>query len=126
MKAIIELLNAFTNFTTVLASIGMILATSSFISGLQMVKGKGRVERKIHRGNGFIAFAIFGVLAIASFVNYGFSLWSVSGWLAGTFVIAFKLLIVHSRSRRAFKYVSWLGATLITMWLYVVYIHIPL
>ncbi len=126
MKAILELLNAFTNFTTVMASLGMILATSSFISGLQMVKGKGRVERKIHRGNGFIAFAIFALLAIASFVNYGFSLWSVSGWLAGALIIVFKLLIVHSRSRRAFKYVSWLGATLITMWLYLVYIHIPL
>ncbi|MCC6502626.1 MAG: hypothetical protein IT362_05785 [Deltaproteobacteria bacterium] len=126
MGAILELLNAFTNLTTLLASLGMILATSSFISGLQMVKGKGRVERKIHRGNGFIAFGIFGVLAITSFVTYGLSVWSVSGWLAGTLIIAFKLLIVHSRSRRAFKYVSWLGASLITMWLYLVYIHIPL
>ncbi|CAG1065881.1 hypothetical protein BAC1_01473 [uncultured bacterium] len=126
MKAILELLNAFTNFTTVLASIGMILATSSFISGLQMVKGKGRVERKIHRGNGFIAFGIFGILAISSFATYGLSLWSVGGWITGALVIACKLLIVHSRSRRAFKYVSWLGATLITMWLYLVYIHIPL
>jgi hypothetical protein len=126
MGAILELLNAFTNFTTVLASIGMILATSSFISGLQMVKGKGSVERKIHRGNGFIAFGIFGVLAISSFVVYGLSLWSVGGWLAGALIITVKLLIVHSRSRRAFKYVSWLGASLITMWLYLVYIHIPL
>lgn len=126
MGAILELLNAFTNFTTVLASIGMILATSSFISGLQMVKGKGSIERKIHRGNGFLAFGIFAVLAISSFTAYGVSLWSVGGWLAGVLVIAVKLLIVHSRSRRAFKYVSWLGAALITMWLYLVYIHIPL
>lgn len=126
MGAILELLNAFTNFTTVLASIGMILATSSFISGLQMVKGKGIVERKIHRGNGFIAFGIFAVLAISSFVVYGLSLWSVGGWLAGSLIIALKLLIVHSRSRRAFKYVSWLGASLISMWLYLIYIHIPL
>lgn len=126
MKAIFELLNAFTNFTTLLASIGMVLATSSFISGLQMVKGRGRVERKIHRGNGFTTFIIFAILAIASFVVYGFSLWSIGGWLSGAFIIGLKLLIVHSRSRRAFKYVSWLGASLIVMWLYVVYIHIPL
>jgi len=126
MGATLELLNAFTNFTTLLASLGMVLATSSFISGLQMVKSKGRVERKIHRGNGFIAFGIFGVLAISSFATYGASLWSVSGWLAGALVIAFKLLIVRTRNRRAIKYVSWLGATLISMWLYLVYIHIPL
>lgn len=126
MRAIIELLQAFTNFTTLLASIGMVLATSSFISGLQMVKGRGRVERKIHRGNGFITFVIFAVLAVASFITFGFSLWSVGGWLAGVFIIGLKLLIVHSSNRRAFKYVSWLGASLIVMWLYVVYIHIPL
>lgn len=126
MKAILELFNAFTNFTTLLASIGLVLATSSFISGLQLVKGRGRVERKIHRGNGFITFGIFIILAVASFVTYGFSLWSIGGWLLGAFFIMLKLLIVHSRSRRAFKYVSWLGASLICMWLYIVYIHIPL
>lgn len=126
MKAIFELLQAFTNFTTLLASIGMVLATSSFISGLQLVKGRGRVERKIHRGNGLITFAIFAVLAVASFITYGLSLWSVGGWLAGAFIIGLKVLIVHSRNRRAFKYVSWLGASLIVMWLYIVYIHIPL
>ncbi len=126
MSALIELFNAFTNFSTVLASIGLILATTSFISGLQMVKAKGPVERKIHRGNGFISFVIFLILAVLSFVRYGFSLWGLGGWAAGIFIILFKLLIVHSRKRRAFKYVSWLGATLICMWLYVVYIHLPL
>lgn len=126
MNALLELFNAFTNFSTVLASIGMILATTSFISGLQMVKAKGPVERKIHRGNGFISFAILFILAVLSFVRYGFSLWSLAGWTAGVFVILLKLLIVHSRKRRAFKYVSWLGATLICLWLYVVYIHLPL
>lgn len=126
MKAILELFNAFTNFTTLLASIGLVLATSSFISGLQLVKGRGRVERKIHRGNGFITFGIFVILAVASFISYGLSLWSVGGWLLGACIIMLKLLIVHAKSRRAFKYVSWLGASLIVMWLYVVYIHIPL
>jgi len=126
MSGLLELINAFTNFSTLLASIGMILATTSFISGLQMVKSKGPVERKIHRGNGFISWSIFLVLAVLSFVTFGFSLWGLAGWTAGAFIILLKLLIVHSRKRRAFKYVSWLGATLICMWLYVVYIHLPL
>ncbi|HEY4705890.1 MAG TPA: hypothetical protein VII64_00430 [Thermodesulfobacteriota bacterium] len=126
MSGLLELINAFTNFSTLLASIGMILATTSFISGLQMVKAKGPIERKIHRGNGFISWTIFLVLAVLSFAKYGFSLWGLVGWTAGLFVIIIKLLIVHSRNRRAVKYVSWLGATLICMWLYVVYIHIPL
>ncbi|HBG45668.1 MAG TPA: hypothetical protein DDW94_01600 [Deltaproteobacteria bacterium] len=126
MSGILELLNAFTNLSTLLASIGMILATTSFISGLQMVKGKGPVEKKIHRGNGIITFGIFAVLAVMSFVSYGFSLLSLGGWAAGFFIILSKVLIVRSKSRRANKYVSWLGASLICMWLYIVYIHIPL
>lgn len=126
MEGIIELLEAFTNVSTLLASIGMVLATTSFISGLQMVKGKGKVEKKIHRGNGFISFAILFVLAVMSFATFGLSLWSITGWAVAFFIMFLKHKIVHARSRRAFKYVSWLGASLICMWLYVVYIHIPL
>jgi len=89
MNGILELFNAFTNFSTVLASIGLILATTSFISGLQMVKAKGPLERKIHRANGFISFVIFLILAVLSFATYGLSLWSLGGWTAGLFIILF-------------------------------------
>src|SRR3972149_1470671 len=100
MSGLLELINAFTNFSTLLASIGMILATTSFISGLQMVKAKGPIERKIHRGNGFISWTIFLVLAVLSFATFGFSLWGLAGWTAGAFIILLKMLIVHSRKRR--------------------------
>lgn len=126
MEGLLELLKAFTNISTLLASIGMVLATTSFISGLQMVKGKGRLERKIHKGNGFVSFAIIFVLAVMSFATFGLSLWSLSGWTLAFSIIFLKHKIVHAKNRRAFKYVSWLGASLICMWLYVVYIHIPL
>lgn len=126
MEGILELLNAFTNLTTLLASIGMVLATTSFISGLQMVKGKGKVEKKIHKGNGFTSFVLLFILAVLSFMTFGLSLWSLTGWGLAFFIIFLKHKIVHSKNRRAFKYVSWLGASLICMWLYVVYIHIPL
>lgn len=125
MPTLIEMLNIFTNLPAVLASIGLVLATSSFISGLQMVKAKGVLERKIHKGNGIATAIIFIALALLSFINYGVNFWSFSGWLSGALLIAVKITIVRSRRRRAFKYVSWLGASLIIMWLYIVYIHIP-
>lgn len=109
---------------TVLASIGLILATSSFISGLQLVKIKSRIERKIHRFNGYATFTIYVVLMVWHFVVKGFGFWALVLWLCGLGFLLLKIRIVRKRSK-AIKYVSWMGATFILMWLYLVYIHIP-
>lgn len=118
-----------TDIPAALASLGLILATSSFISGLQLVRGtSATVEGRIHRFNGYSTITLFSIIVILSFARGGFSWLALLGWCFGAVIIMLKLLIVRvkTRRRRAFKYVSWLGGTLILMWFYIVYIHIPL
>lgn len=121
--------NFLTTLPVVLASIGLILATSSLISGLQLVKGiTAHVEGKIHRFNGYATITIYCILAILSFVNSGIRFWALLAWTSGLLLTLLKLWIVKKsrKKRRAFKYVSWLGGTLVLMWFYLVYIHMPL
>lgn len=125
MQRILKMLGVFSTASIVLASFGLILATSSFISGLQLVKAASVVERKIHRFNGFTALTIYVILAILAFWYEGFGFLRLLGWSSGLCVFLLKILIVRSKKRRAFKYLSWLGGTLILVWLYMVYIHIP-
>lgn len=125
MQRILKMLGVFSTASIVLASFGLILATSSFISGLQLVKAASIVERKIHRFNGFTALALYVILAVLAFWYEGFGFLRLLGWGSGLGVFLLKILIVRSRKRRAFKYLSWLGGTLILVWLYMVYIHIP-
>lgn len=119
-----EILSVFTNISTVVASLGLVLATSSFISGLQLVRGASIVERKIHRFNGFSSIVLFIILAAMYFVNSGVRFWPILAWLTALWIIIIKLYIVRKR-RKAFKYVSWIGGSLILIWLFLVYIHIP-
>lgn len=121
-----EIIKAYTNIQTVLASLGLVLATSSFISGLQLVRGASMVERHIHRYNGFTTFGLYLTLAVMAMVKDGFYFISFLGWITGLLVILTKVYIVRKRRRRSFKYVSWIGGTLILIWLYLMYIHIPL
>ena len=123
------MLTILTNIPTILASIGLIMATSSFISGLQLVKGTvATFEGKIHRFNGYASVIIFITLFAMGIKSSGAGLIPMLGWGAGALLIAFKLWVVRiaRRKRRAFKYISWLGATLTLMWLYIVYVHMPL
>ncbi len=114
----------FADVSTLFASIGLMLATSSFISGLQLVKSARRAERKIHRFNGFTTLGLFICLAATSIYYKGLSFWSFWGWLFGLSLFALKIFIVRKRLK-AIKYVSWLGASLILLWLYLVIINIP-
>ncbi len=124
MNYFYSILNLFTSVPTVLASIGLIIATASFMSGLQLVRGASRIEKIIHRYNGIATLSLYCVLFVLSIINNGFRLVPILGWLGGWLVIALKLLIVRKRGR-ALKYVSWVGSMLILMWLYLIYIHIP-
>ncbi|MBE9528123.1 MAG: hypothetical protein IME99_02660 [Proteobacteria bacterium] len=111
----------------IMASIALVLATSSFISGLQLIKGKrASVNGIIHRINGYCSVTLLFSIAVLSFILHGFSGWALFGWLCALGLIALKIWIVRRRARRAFKYVSWIGATMILIWLYVLITNIPL
>ncbi len=121
--------NVYSTISTALASIGLVLATSSLISGMQIVRGTyANIEGKIHRFNGIASIIIYCILAALSFINYGVSVLQIIGWLSGFFLIFLKLSVVmiSRKKRRAFKYVSWLGSALILMWLYIIFINLPL
>ncbi|MBI5344194.1 MAG: hypothetical protein HZB83_02470 [Deltaproteobacteria bacterium] len=123
------MISIFTNIPAILASIGLILATSSLISGLQLARGAKRtVDSRIHRFNGYINISIFIILAVLSFRETGLNIWTAIGWPSGLFLILLKLMTVKvsRKKRRAFKYVSSLGGMLILMWLYLLYTHLPL
>lgn len=121
----VSLISILTSVPTLIASIGLILATSSFISGLQLVKSTAiAVEGKIHRANGIIALCLYCTLIVISIFQNGLTL-NLIAWFLGLCVIFLKLTIIRSRRRRTFKYVSWLGGTLFLIWLYVVWVHLP-
>jgi len=113
-----------TDIRTIFASIGLMLATASFISGLQLVRSKSRIELKIHRVNGYVSITLYTVLFIWYFVENPVTAYAFTMWLCGILLILTKLWIVKRR-KKAFRYVSWMGATLVLIWLYLVFIHIP-
>ena len=111
--------------TTILASLGLILATTSFISGLQAMKNKGSADAKIHKLNGYVTILIYLSLAGLSLGKKdGIGLWPVAAWASGLIIIFVKIWVV--RSGKAYKYASWVGITLIIMWLIIIYTHIQL
>lgn len=112
---------------TILASLGLILATSSFISGLQIIRtSRSSIEGKIHRFNGYVSITLYLILTVLSFVKSEYSLVVLLGWLSGFCFIMIKIWIVKKRRRRLKKYVSWFGVCIVLMWLYITYINIPL
>src|SRR3972149_7698732 len=111
--------------TTLLASLGLILATTSFISGLQAIKSSGSTEGKIHKLNGYVTFLIYISLAGLSLGKKDrIGVWPVVAWASGLLIIFVKIWVV--RSGKAYKYASWVGITLIIMWLIIIYTHIQL
>ena len=119
----LETLRIFASWGIILSGLGLVLATSGFIGGLQLIKGlRGSVEGKIHRFNGIISLSTYIILAITSLVEFGFRPVAFLGWLCGLGLILFKLWIIRTR-RRALKYVPWLGVMIVLMWLYILYIN---
>lgn len=110
--------------TIVVASLGLILATVSFISGFQALKIKGSVDTRIHRLNGYLMFLAYLFLAVSSFIKGGISLSSIASWGAGLLIILTKIWVV--RRGKAYKFGSWLGIMLIITWLIIVYAYIPI
>ncbi|OGQ57846.1 MAG: hypothetical protein A3J24_02035 [Deltaproteobacteria bacterium RIFCSPLOWO2_02_FULL_53_8] len=122
---IVHLINILTSIPMLIASIGLILVTSSFISGLQLVKTTAvTLEGKIHRLNGVISIVLYCILLIISVFQNGLTV-NLLGWFFGLGVIALKITLIRKRRRRTFKYVNWLGGMLFIIWVYLVWAHLP-
>ena len=114
------------DISLMIGSLGIVLAVSSFISGLQLVKGKrASIEGIIHRTNGYLTVTLFFILAVLA-------IWSgkvnTASFLAPSFglgVFLVKLWIIRRGGRRLFRYVSRAGGCLILTWLFIYYHHMP-
>jgi len=115
----------FTNVSIILASIGIVLAVTSFISGLQLVRAtSASVEGMIHRANGYLTIILFIVLTLIAISSSMINIAALLLPLTGLTVFLVKLWIVR-RHKRFLKYVSWMGGTLILVWLFIFYVNIP-
>lgn len=110
----------------IIASIGLVLATVSFITGLQVVnrdKVTAAMMASMHRVNGYLVFIIYIVVAVLSLSGQGgIRTWSVIGWAVGLGLIIIKIMVV--RNERLYKYGSRLGLMLFITWLVIMYKHI--
>lgn len=115
----------FTNLSITIASIGIVLAATSFISGLQLVRAMSvSVEAMIHRANGYLTILLFFVLSLISLSGKTINTVQLLLPLCGLSVFMLKLWIIR-RQKRFLKYVSWMGGALILDWLLVFYVNIP-
>ncbi|MDO8446512.1 MAG: hypothetical protein Q7T53_10505 [Deltaproteobacteria bacterium] len=115
----------FTNLSITVASIGIVLAATSFISGLQLVRStSASIEGMIHRANGYLTIILFIVLTLIAISSSMINMAALLLPLTGLAVFLVKLWIIR-RHKRLLKYVSWMGGTLITIWLFVFYVNIP-
>lgn len=110
--------------TVFLASIGLVIATAAFLSGMQLVKRDNTaVIFKIHRLNGYITFLIFISLALLALSGKGgIKAWSITGWTAGLVLSLFKIWVV--KAKRGYKYGTRLGIILFIVWLAIIYTHV--
>lgn len=111
---------------TIIASVGLVLATMSFISGLQVVKRDnilGAMSATMHRLNGYLSCLAYVILATMSLSSLsGMRTWSVIGWVVGFLLIIGKVMCV--RNEKLYKYGSRLGLLLFIAWLVIIYKHI--
>lgn len=113
------------DFNTIVASVGLVMATMSFMTGLQTVK-RDRSDAimmvKMHKLDGYVTCQIYVAVALLSLSNSGFKLWPMIGWVAGLALIIVKILVV--RNKKYCKYSSRVGILLFLSWLFIIYKHI--
>ena len=113
------------DFNTIVASVGMVMATMSFMTGLQTVKRDREsavMMVKMHKLDGYVTCQIYVAVALLSLSNSGFKLWPMIGWVAGLALIIVKIIVV--RNRKYCKYASRIGIMLFLSWLFIIYQHI--
>lgn len=111
---------------TFIVSAGLILATMSFITGLQSVKkdrASAAMMTGMHRLNGYLTSIIYILAAIFSLSGErGMRAGTVVIWGLGLALIIVKMLVV--RNEKLYKYGSRLGLLLFVIWLIIIYKHI--
>lgn len=115
----------FTNLSITIASIGIVLAATSFISGLQLVRAtSASIEAMIHRANGYLTILLFILLALIALRSRMINTAALFLPLAGLSLFLMKLWVIR-RHKRFLKYVSWMGGSLILIWFIIFYVNIP-
>ena len=116
-------MNKFLDLHTIIASLGVIFATTTFISGLQVAKREkqlGTIMTMMHRVNGYVTFIIYVVIATLTLSTYdSIQVWPVIGWFTGFFLMALKVLTV--RNEKFYKYASRVGLLLFIVWIVIIY-----
>ena len=109
--------------TTIIASIGFVLALTSFIAGFRMIKKTGHpAEGKMHRINGFLTLVFYVILAVLS-IAAGTTALYIAAWVLGLAIHLLKLILV--KKGLAARYGGYVGAWLVITWLIVIFTHLP-
>ncbi len=108
---------------TILSSIGFMFAVMTFTGGFRMIRRlEHREEAAMHRFNGYITIIIYPILAIAAIVSHGEFIY-ILPWLFGFMLHLLKLLLV--KKGLAVRYGGYMGSTIITTWLIIIFMHLP-
>ncbi|MHC4184271.1 MAG: hypothetical protein ACYSR0_13070 [Planctomycetota bacterium] len=109
---------------TLFASIGFVLAVTTFMSGFINVakKPEQQVETIMHKVNGYLTITMYIVVAVLSIAN-GTKAFYLFAWGAGLAIHLLKILLV--KKRLAVRYGGYFGALLLVTWVIVIFTHLP-
>ena len=109
--------------TTILASIGFVLAITSFIAGFRMIKKTGHIaEHRMHKINGYLTLICYLLVALLSIIS-GTTFLFILAWILGLVIHLIKLLLV--KKGLAVRYGGYLGGLLLITWITVIFTHLP-
>ena len=109
---------------TVAASAGFVLAVTTFIAGVRMIRLREQHEENlIHRVNGRLTMAVYPAVAIVALVSNGASLPAVLLWGGGFALHLLKLLLV--KKKLAVRYGGYLGIMIMLTWVAIIFNHLP-
>lgn len=109
---------------SLLASIGFVLAVTTFMSGFINVakKPEQQVETTLHKVNGYLTITMYIVVAVLSIAN-GTKAFYIFAWGVGLAIHLLKILLV--RKGLAVRYGGYFGALLLITWVIVIFTHLP-
>lgn len=109
--------------SSIIASIGFVLAIISFIAGFRMIKKTGHVaEHRMHKINGYLTLICYVLVALLSIIS-GTKFLYIMAWILGLGVHLLKLFFV--KKGLAVRYGGYLGAMLLITWIIVIFTHLP-
>ncbi|MCK4738376.1 MAG: hypothetical protein KAT46_00365 [Deltaproteobacteria bacterium] len=108
---------------TFFASLGFVIATTSFIGGFRMIRRTDHaIEASMHKFNGFLT--IFLYLAIASIsLLEEFTYLILFLWCTGFGVHLLKLVFV--KKGLAVRYGGYMGGVFLIIWLIIIFNNLP-